>query len=345
MDDERDTSAEGLRSEEAPGGGAAGEGQPLGGSAAVGEPSPEGATAVGETRGGDTASGELSSDSPFTGPADDVPLPEATRVGHSASSHARYEAEAAGAGMGLGALLKDTLLHPRRAMIRLAAKPGRRWFAPLLLLVLVTAAAAVSGLPASKEYRDAVQRVAVERAMKAQLESGAATQEDVDRALAFTNNPAVTGIGVFFAILAPIVGVLIVAAIMHMMGTVLGGQQTFTQMFTVTTWARLPIVFGLLVQTVQHLMGGWDPNPRGLSGLVAVDPLAAEAQKSYLGPLLAEIELWNLWYLGLLAIAVWAAARLSGRKAVIAVLVYVALRVALGEVGVVLSNLMSGFGG
>ena len=139
--------------------------------------------------------------------------------------------------------------------------------------------------------------------------------------------------------LGPVIGVVVVAAILHMLGTILGGQQTFTEMFTVTTWARVPLVLGALAQTVQHVLGGWDPNPRGLSGLVAPDPLDPEAQRSYLEPLLAEIELWNLWYLALLVIAVWAASRVSGRKAAIAVLVYVAFRIALGSAGVALSNL------
>lgn len=248
-------------------------------------------------------------------------------------------------GLGLLALVRDTTIRPRSAMTRLAAQPGRRWLFPILALLIAVGASSITGLRATGDYRETAARAAVEAQMQDQIDAGNATQEDVDSAVALVNNPAFTAVGVIFALLAPIVGALIVAAIMHMFGTVLGGQQTFTQMFTVTAWARLPLVYGALVTTVQHLLGGWDPNPRGLSGLVACDPLDGDCTTSFLQPVLAEVELWNLWYLGLLAVAVWAASRVSRRKAVAAVLFLVVLRIAIGASGVAIGQALSGLGG
>jgi hypothetical protein len=84
-------------------------------------------------------------------------------------------------------------------------------------------------------------------------------------------------------------------------------------------------------------MGGFDERISGLAGLVAEDHLA--------GPLLAEISVWNLWTLALVAVGVGVVSRVSNRKALGAILVVVALRVGLGEVGVALARAMANFGG
>ncbi|MFN2115636.1 MAG: Yip1 family protein, partial [Anaerolineae bacterium] len=172
-------------------------------------------------------------------------------------------------GLGVLVLIRDVIVRPRAAMSRLVASPDRRWLFPIVALVIAAGVAAVTGLQVSSEYRDAVAREAVERRMQGRIESGEASEQDVQMALDLASNPVLQAFGVGVAVAAPVVAALVVAAIMHMLGTILGGQQTFTQMFTVTSWARLPLVFGNVLLTVQHLLGRWDPNPRGLSGLVA----------------------------------------------------------------------------
>jgi hypothetical protein len=117
------------------------------------------------------------------------------------------------------------------------------------------------------------------------------------------------------------------AAAFHLVGTVLGGQQTFSQMLSSVSWARLPLVFqeGLRL-VVWGLAGNYDASASGLSGLVQAD--------SFLHPVLAEVTIWNLWTLALLAVAVREVCRVDTRKAVAAVAVLLLLRVGVAEVAI-----------
>lgn len=266
-----------------------------------------------------------------TGFDPDFPLPVETEA-------------AADSRLGVAALFVDTMRRPRRAMERLAAHPDRRWLLPLLLLVAVAVAGAAVELPAARAAQD--------RAMQAQLEDpppglaeGAATEEAVEMATSGEFFAVIAAFAIVGAVVGTALAVFVVAAIAHLLGTVVGGQQSYAQVLSTTAWARLPLAVGGLVWIVWVASGHWDPNPSGLSGLVASsDPVPGEA-RSYLYPVLAQIELWNLWYLALLGLAVQAASRVSLKKALVVVAIVVALEIALGLVGVALSNAMSGFFG
>ena len=83
----------------------------------------------------------------------------------------------------------------------------------------------------------------------------------------------------------------------------------------------------------------------GLAIAVAADPFGdSPTARSYLGPLLGQVELWNLWYLVLLAVAVLAVSRVSRAKAAGAVALLLGLRVLTGVAGVAIGNVFSNFG-
>jgi hypothetical protein len=147
---------------------------------------------------------------------------------------------------------------------------------------------------------------------------------------------AASVLGTIAAGIGPFLAVGIVTALLHLAATVLGGQQAFGQLLGAVSWARLPLVMQTGLRLGYAIQGGHDPSPEGLSGLVATTSLGA--------PLLAELSLWNLWTLVLLGIAVREVARLSPRKAAAAVLAFVALKVALGEIGVVFARFATGLG-
>jgi hypothetical protein len=236
--------------------------------------------------------------------------------------------------MGVLALSVDLLLRPASAMSRLSEHPGRRWIWPLLALLLVRVATVIAQTPARSRFQQAV--------MQAQL----ADQPGMDpQAMAGLQAAGGGALGIITAVLAAlgvvftvIVGAIVVAGILHFAGTVMGGQQSFQQVFTVTSWAHLPLVIGGILQFAQALMGGFDPCPSGLAGLVCADPMDKEATRSFLEPFLAQIELWNLWYLLLLAIGVMAVSKVSRRKAAAAVGVVVSLSIAAGLAGVALAR-------
>lgn len=231
--------------------------------------------------------------------------------------------------LSLPALAMAVVRRPRVAMADLAEHPGHRWVVPLVAAVVLAVAAGVTGASAGAA------------ASQAALPPEVAEMEDMPMTGDAFYRLALFG-GIVGGLLGTLVAAVCVAAVFHLVGTILGGQQSFGQMFTATAWARLPLAFQSAARTLHHLAGGFDGAPEGLSGLVA-DATGAAA---YAGPFLAEISVWNLWTLFLLALATQAVAKVSGQKAAAAVLVFVGAKIALGLAGIGLGQAFSGwFGG
>lgn len=269
----------------------------------------------------------------------DAPPPSVPAVGGS---------EVSGGPDTLPALLRAVVVAPAAAMRRLAARPGRWWVVPIAALALATTAATAAGLPAGQRFSTQLALAQARQMAERQPQMmGDQSPEDV---AAFTSGGAFAAIGAGTALLGALlggaIGIAVAAAALHLLGTVLGGQQTYTQMLTVVSWAHLPFVPRELLRLVYHIMGGFDPSPQGLSGLVAPDPFVRGAQASYLTPLLAQIEVWNLWYWALLVIGVAIVAHVSRRKALVGVIVLVLCQIVLGLGGVAASRSLAGmFGG
>ena len=253
------------------------------------------------------------------------------------------EAEAPAERVGLWALVVDVVLRPAAAMRRIAAHPDRRWLAPLVALALVSVAHTLVSLPA-RQAHEREASLATIRSMAVRnpdMFGGESPEEILEQT---TGGPMVafgTVLGVVGAIVGTFVAAAVVAAVLHFLGTILGGQQTYSQMLSATSWARVPLVFQGSLRLAYAFTGGYDPNPSGLEGLVA--PASGSLAPSPLGPILAHLSIWNLWMLGLFVVAVHVVSHVSRRKALVAVGAYVLLTVLLGEVGVVVGGALLGF--
>ncbi len=238
------------------------------------------------------------------------------------------------------ALLRDVVLHPSAAMRRLDAQPGRRWWLPLTVLVVLSALnAAVLGPRKAVAAMQAFQAGQLPPGVSAEAMSAMPATDTVGMLAAVT--------GVIGAVFGVVVGALLVAAILHFVGTVFGGQQTFNAVLTTTSWAKLPLIARSIVQLAwfgSH-PGAFDANLGGLSGLLANAEAPAEAASSYWAPLLARVEVWHLWYLFLLVVAVRATSKVTRGRALLIVGVYVALGIGAGLVGTAIGRAMSGFAG
>jgi hypothetical protein len=247
-----------------------------------------------------------------------------------------------GTGPGLARLLVGVILHPAATFEQLAARPGRRWLAPLLALVLLQTAFGLATVfsPQAQAYSVAAAQRAIEQSGNPMVAESMGSVED------FATSPLVLTAGVVGALLAGLLGTLVtalvVAAIFHLLGTIFGGQQSFGQMFTVTLWAAWPLAIGLALRLVALLLGHYDPSPHGLSGLVAPEP---GQPPGYLAPLLGHLDVWNLWTLALFVPAVSAAAQVPRRKALVALAIFLALNLAFGMAGTALGQALSGLGG
>ena len=244
--------------------------------------------------------------------------------------------------LGLGALAVDVLVRPSAAFARLAEHPGRRWIAPVVALLALSTALALAQAFSPK----ALDLAQAELAARMSTTGTQMSAEQLAQVQQFQSSGMMRTFAVIGALLGgllgTLLGVLIVAALFHFLGAVMGGQQSYTQMFTVIAWAGVPLILGLTVKLAAALAGNFDPSPAGLSGLVG-DPLAGEP--SLLGPVLGQVELWHLWSLGLYALAIRAVSRIATAKAIVAVLVLVALQMLLGVAGVYLTRAMSGLAG
>lgn len=248
--------------------------------------------------------------------------------------------------LGVRALAVDVIRRPSEAFRRLAEQPGRRWVAPLVLMVLLSTLAGLAALntPAYREFRRAVMSAQLARLNEQNpgmaASAGAATGQMEGMATTFTLVSTLIGTPI-----TVLVAALIVAAVMHLISTLLGGQQTFSTIFTTTAWARLPLIFRAALHLAQALLGGFDPNPTGLAGLVAANPLDAAAKPSFLAPVLGQVELWNLWTLVLYVLMLQAVAQIPRRKAAIGVVALVVVQVLLGVAGVFMGRALSGLQG
>jgi hypothetical protein len=237
---------------------------------------------------------------------------------------------------GFIALIRATIVTPSRAMRDLADRPGRRWIVPILL----TAAFGVLTAIVGRDAMLAAARAELDAQMAA-MPSGALTDESraaIDMSLGFGFVLAAIG-----ALVGPIVAAFVIAALFHLGGTILGGQQTYAQMLAASAWARLPLAFQEMLRFAAALVGVWDPNQAGLSGLVAGP--GGDAEPSYWAPLLAELSLWNVWSLCLLGIAVHVVSKVSARKAAGLVLAFVVLKLVVGAAGVVVGRFSASLAG
>jgi len=242
--------------------------------------------------------------------------------------------------MGPLALLRDVVLRPSAAMRRLDAQPGRRWWLPLTVLAVLSALnAAVLGPRIAVAAMQAFQAGQLPPGVSAEAMSAMPASGTVGMLAAVT--------GVIGAVFGVVVGALLAAAILHFVGTVFGGQQTFNAVLTTTSWARLPLILRSIVQLAWFGThpGAFDANMGGLSGLVADAEKPAEAAASFWAPLLARVEVWHLWYLVLLVFAVRATSKVTRGRAMLIVAVYVLLGIGAGLIGTAIGRAMSGFAG
>jgi len=238
--------------------------------------------------------------------------------------------------LGLWTLCRDVVLRPGAAMRRLDAYPGRRWWFPLVVLAVVGVVNALILTPR-------ITAAAMQNVDLGQMQAAGVDMAAVSKAGGY----AALAIGVIGAVFGVVVGTFLVAAILHFIGTVFGGQQAFNAVLTTTSWARIPLILRGFVQLLWFGTHGreFDANMAGLAGLVADADKPTAGASSFLAPLLARIEVWNLWYLVLLVIAVRATSKVTRGRAVLIVGIYVPLAVGADLIGTALGRAIAGIGG
>lgn len=219
----------------------------------------------------------------------------------------------------------------------LAHRRWTRWGVPLLVLVIAFAAASVAQIPYVLELARSQAEQQLATLPPEQAEAARATME-------FTLSlPFMLTTTLGFGLLFMMFGLLAQSAFLYFGSFIFGGDDiTFGSMFTVNTWARMPMAIGALVQAAFVTMSHGVIRYPGLAFLVASgDPLTDAANP--LVALLSSIDLFWLWSLLLAMLGVSVAARISRGQALILTLVYAAVALGLTVLPSVIFG--GGFGG
>lgn len=228
-------------------------------------------------------------------------------------------------------LLAQIWIRPRQALGAVAEGPGWLWVIPLLLAVMLLVARVFVGAPLQVQARLA-QIQAMQEARMADMPSE--VRETLPpEALQMPEIPqtAIIAPALIAGLSAILLGWLLRAVLLHIASMAFGGRQGFGALYRVSAWAGLPLVLRDAVQSVYMQMTGELIQGPGLSGLVAspaeptfngLSPLFAGAQPTATGIFLSKLDLYTIWYLILLVLAVRAASNLSSGKALVVVGLY-----------------------
>lgn len=247
----------------------------------------------------------------------------------------------------------DLIRRPKTAFRYLRENGGRSWIVVALIVLAFTLLPVIVAAPITAREAEEAIRIALEQ----QAEAGQTISPEMEQqATQFSTSPIFT---VVFPSIGGIIGLaltwLVWSGALHLLSTMLGGAESFKQMWQAVVWSWLPIALRGLLQTVTILVSGKTIKYPGLSGLVMREragqstaellanlPSTGELVAS---SLLSRIDLFAVWNLVLLVLAVMVTARISGRKATLIVIgVWVVLAL-LGLIPVLLSSAFSsGFG-
>jgi hypothetical protein len=157
-----------------------------------------------------------------------------------------------------------------------------------------------------------------------------------------TSVPFMIGVTLIFGALAVIVGTLIETAFYYFGSIIMGGGDTnFGTVFSMNSWARLPLAISYLVQTGIVLATQSMLTTPGLSYFVAGDDLMENA-KNPVYVLLSSIDLFWLWHVVLAVLGLAVVARMSRGKAAVLVILYAILVLGISVGWAMLSVSMAG---
>ncbi len=249
--------------------------------------------------------------------------------------------------MGNIRLLWGIVARPRATFQRLNENGRRAWWLPALLAVIAVILPILVGSPISARVaREAVASVQTqmgETLSPEQRQQMEQAQQIAASPLIITVFPSVTGV------LGLLVGWLVWAGALYLVGMVAGGHASFGALFRMVVWTWIPYALRGFLQALYILLTGQLIAHPGLSGLVAGEQTVEKvltapptAGQMVASAFLARIDLFLLWNLALLVVGTMVVTRLSARKATALVLGIWLLLTLVGLIPPLVSGLMLG---
>lgn len=249
------------------------------------------------------------------------------------------------------ALLGQIWFRPGQALRNVVNGPGWLWLLPMVLAIALMLARVFAAAPVETAARAAELQAAHEaqlQEMPAEYRESLPPEElqaPAPAAALILGPPLLTGLG------GILLGWLVRAALLHVSSLALGGRQGFGPLYRASAWASFPLILRDAVQAAYVLITHELIRGPGLSGLLLaagdgqMQGVGGQPQgivPTIAGVVLGRIDLYTLWYLGLLIAAVVAAGRLPRGKAIAVVAIYTLLSLAAGLGGTLLQGVASG---
>lgn len=215
-------------------------------------------------------------------------------------------------------------VRPRAALT--AVRDGRRWLflIPLLILISVLALRVVIEAPYVTELR---RQASIE-----QLRQSLPPLDFANLPPEALQGPAPQPIvlGLLGAIGPLLLAWIVRAGLLHLLGLAFGGQNTYGSLFSTAAWASLPLALRTILQTLFIISTQAPVVGGGLSGLVTPADQIISGQLSFMGALLSTVDLFAIWFIVLLGMAVLISGRLSRNKTIVVMAIYTALSLLVG---------------
>jgi len=227
--------------------------------------------------------------------------------------------------------LVSTLTHPSRSFGDMVAEGRATWLTPMLLLtVTAILVVVVSGYFRSRlAMMGEVQLPPDWQYWPPEMQNNYMQAQQATQGTTFVYILPAVG-----ALTALWLGWLIVAGLLHLGTTLLGGRGSMQGALNIVAWASLPFLFRDVLRVIYMLIVKHPLNSPGLSGFTA--------SSEFLSQLLSRLDIFMIWYIILLVIGFAIADGLTRGKAFVGV-VLVMLLVLLAQAG--LGSLTSGIGG
>lgn len=231
----------------------------------------------------------------------------------------------------------DIFITPRRVFNTLASFQNHAWAMPMLLLTALIILASIAGGPARLQHT-----IMNLNQPPADFEFWSAEQQNQF----YEGQTAMQGplFTVFFPMISSLAGLwlgwFLLGSILHLLMTLKGSRQSREVYLNFAAWAALPFLFRSLVQIISLLSTRQIIQNPGLSGLISQQ---ADGWQAYARLVLGMVDLYNLWFIGLLLLGSPIISGLKSGKAIsttlIACLIFIVLALIPGIIRLQLGGL------
>ncbi|RPI83063.1 MAG: hypothetical protein EHM41_16825 [Chloroflexi bacterium] len=231
--------------------------------------------------------------------------------------------------------IPGVLFTPRKTFAAIGNQNTSVWFVPIAVLIV---AALLFVVVAGPLKREALMMQGPELPPDFEYYSPEQQAQFLQAAQA-TQGPAfIYGFPALLAVGKVLLGWMLVGGLLHLLLTMLGGRGNTGITMNIVAWAGLPFALRYIVQVISMLITKSQIAGTGISGFAP----AGEGFIVFIGKLMEQIDIYLIWHILLLFIAVRGSNGISKGKAWTAVLVTVLVTISLAALAGYLSTLFGG---